>query len=88
MPARGRLVQIRTMLLLEATPRHIRVCAIRAGAVLLVLTSILAAVLPRGRLTAPRRPEPKLLPVSSALASRSILAPCTFWPRLTAHNEV
>jgi len=42
----------------------------------------------RGRLTAARRPEPKLLPVSRALASRSRPAPDTFWPRLTAHNEV
>ena len=42
----------------------------------------------RGRLTAARRPEPKLLPVSRAFVSRLRLAPDTFWPTLTAHNEV
>ena len=42
----------------------------------------------RGRLTAARRPEPKLLPGSRAVASRSRQASETFWPRMTAHNEV
>ena len=42
----------------------------------------------RGRLTAARRPEPKLLPVSRALVSRSRPATDTFWPSLTAHNDV
>ena len=42
----------------------------------------------RGRLTGIRRPEPKLLPVSRAFVSRSRQASETFWPRMTAHNEV
>ena len=45
MPARGRPRANSHDELLEPAPRCIRVCAIRAGALLLVLTSILAAVL-------------------------------------------
>eukprot|EP01045_Picozoa_sp_COSAG04_P000611 COSAG04_NODE_15_length_40535_cov_25.319888_24_plen_1289_part_00 len=46
MPARGRPCANSTHELLEPAPRCIRVCASRAGALLLVLTSILAALVP------------------------------------------
>ena len=46
MPARGRPRANSHDELLEPAPRCIRVCAIRAGALLLVLTSILAALVP------------------------------------------
>jgi len=64
-----------------ASKRASRAIDLRGG-------SQISAWAARGRLTGIRRPELKLLPVSRAFVSRSRPAPDTFWPRLTAHNEV